>query len=164
MDVNYNDDGSGLSCDECGEIIVEETAPETAAEAKRRGMQYDDEKALDEIAEVLDAIEWTPDTLDAIAEIVRATYREVNDPNLPIDYKPAADVIEQIENRYPASDFGQDAAIGDALGWADDVADVANARCAVCGKPFTIDEWNDRHSPKADPEQDVHAACCPDCR
>lgn len=37
--------------------------------------------ALDQIAALLDGVEWTPDTLDAIATIIVATGREVRDPS-----------------------------------------------------------------------------------
>jgi hypothetical protein len=34
-------------------------------------------------------------------------------------------------------------------------------RCAVCRRPFTAAEWEDRHSDSDGP--DVHAHCCPVC-
>lgn len=37
--------------------------------------------ALDQIADQLDGVEWTPDTLDAIATIIVATGRQVRDPS-----------------------------------------------------------------------------------
>lgn len=38
---------------------------------------------------------------------------------------------------------------------------VSKQRCSQCNEPFTIDEWDDRHT---DYEGgDCHAKCCPEC-
>ena len=41
----------------------------------------------------------------------------------------------------------------------------SGARCWACQRPFTEDEWTDRHGPTAEgPDHaDYHAHCCPDC-
>ena len=35
--------------------------------------------------------------------------------------------------------------------------------CAGCGKPFTAEEWADRHWSDDDMSAEYHAECCPDC-
>lgn len=35
--------------------------------------------------------------------------------------------------------------------------------CDVCECPFTITEWDDRHSAGPDQTLEVHADCCPEC-
>ena len=35
------------------------------------------------------------------------------------------------------------------------------ASCAICGKPFTDEEWEARHSDEWG--GDVHEDCCPEC-
>jgi NMD protein affecting ribosome stability and mRNA decay len=34
--------------------------------------------------------------------------------------------------------------------------------CARCNRPFTPDEWDDRHW-EGEGAEDVHAGCCQDC-
>jgi len=41
--------------------------------------QRSDESAMDEITKLMSATDWSPDTLDAIASIVRETGREISD-------------------------------------------------------------------------------------
>jgi hypothetical protein len=41
--------------------------------------QRSDESAMDEIAKLMSATDWSPDTLDEIASIVRETGREILD-------------------------------------------------------------------------------------
>lgn len=35
--------------------------------------------------------------------------------------------------------------------------------CSVCGKPFTDDEWDNRHTDPRDGLSDCHEGCCPLC-
>ena len=39
----------------------------------------DDTKAMDEITKIMSGQEWSPDTLDYIAEVVRETGREIKE-------------------------------------------------------------------------------------
>jgi hypothetical protein len=43
-------------------------------------MENDDSKALDRLGSLLDSQQWTADTLDAVAAIVRSTGREIREP------------------------------------------------------------------------------------
>lgn len=36
------------------------------------------------------------------------------------------------------------------------------SNCVICGKPFTDDEWEERHTDPATGE-DCHERCCPKC-
>jgi len=40
---------------------------------------------------------------------------------------------------------------------------MTDTLCWVCDKPFTEDEWEDRHTPDDNPLADCHAACCGFC-
>ncbi len=39
---------------------------------------------------------------------------------------------------------------------------VKSQRCSQCGEPFSLDEWEDRHTD--DEGGDCHAECCPVCK
>ena len=51
-----------------------------------------DTQAMDSIAALMSGNEWSPDTLERIADIVRATGREIADSELPAD-EIAADIV-----------------------------------------------------------------------
>lgn len=63
----------------------------TYGEAFVRGRGPSDTDAMDAINKVLDAEEWSPDSLDAIAEIVRSTGRVIREPDeeVPVTYNHA---------------------------------------------------------------------------
>jgi len=48
-------------------------------------------------------------------------------------------------------------------GWEKTFGEKTKETCMVCDKPFTKDEWEDRHDWPDDGRLSVHASCCVSC-